>query len=143
MHKLGNLISTYKTFQYIALMIKMGILCYESGKLMMTTPHYNSGNDDDNSDKNKDNVCLLLIKMRFSELYIRSRFKSNARLLNYKSCDHKFTIIFFFGVSSDKQVIVKSYLQLGKKPFNSIRKEEKNKCFHLCKKPPSPVKKIR
>ena len=63
--------------------------------------------------------------MRFGEsyirLYARSYGRSNARLHDYRSYDYSIIIAFFFGVSSDKRVIVKSYLQLGKKPFNPIK----------------------
>ena len=34
--------------------------CYKSGKSIMTTACYKSGNDDDKSDNNEDKVCLLL-----------------------------------------------------------------------------------
>ena len=37
----------------------MTILYHKSGKLMMTVACYKSGNDDE-SDNNKDKVCLLL-----------------------------------------------------------------------------------
>ena len=33
--------------------------CYKSGKLIMTTARYKSGNDHE-SDNNEDKVCLLL-----------------------------------------------------------------------------------
>ena len=34
--------------------------CYESGKSMITAACYNSGNNNDKFDNNKDKVCLLL-----------------------------------------------------------------------------------
>ena len=69
-------------------------------------------------------------KMRFNGSYIKSRARSyarsHARLYNHRSYNYGVTIAFLFGISFDKRVIVKSYLQLGKKPFNLIRKQEKN-----------------
>ena len=56
-------------------------------------------------------------KMRLGGSYIISPVRS----LDYKSCHYGITIAFLFVVSSDKQVIVKSYLQLDKKSLNSIR----------------------
>ena len=65
--------------------------------------------------------------MRFGGSHIRSHIKSHARSLTRshtisyaRSHDHRFydhgvTIAFLFGVSFDKQVIVKNYLQLDKK----------------------------
>ena len=44
--------------------------------------------------------------MRLGGLHVRLR----ARLHDHKSCDHGVIIAFFFGMSSDKQVIVKRYL---------------------------------
>ena len=69
-------------------------------------------------DNNKNKVCLLL-KDDVGGL----RVKSHTRLHNFGSYNYSVTIAFFFGISSNKQVIVKSYLQLGKKPPNSIREE--------------------
>ena len=43
------------------------------------------------------------------------------------------TIAFFFKMSFDKQIIVKNYLQLVKKPPNSIEKQEENQCFYYYK----------
>ena len=48
--------------------------------------------------------------MRFAESRVRSH--------DYRSCDHGVTIVFLFGVSFDKQVNVKNFLQLGKKRLN-------------------------
>ena len=67
-------------------------------------------------DNNKDKVCLLL-----KDDVGNSRIRSHSRLHNLESCDHDIIIAFFFGVSFNKQVIVKSYLQLVKKPLNPIR----------------------
>ena len=53
-------------------------------------------------DNNEDKVCLLL-KDDVSE----SRVRSPARSHNPEFCDHNVTISFFFGISSDKQMIVK------------------------------------
>ena len=64
--------------------------------------------------------------MRISRLHIKSHARSHARSYNYRFCDQSVTITFFIGVSSDKQVIIKSYLQLGKKPLNSIEEQEEN-----------------
>ena len=66
-------------------------------------------------DNNKDKVCLL-----FKDNVGRSCVRSRARSHDYISHDHGITIAFFFGVSSDKQIIVISYLQLGKKSLNLI-----------------------
>ena len=61
MRKLGSLISTYKNLRFIALMIIiMTITCYKSGKLMITTACYESGNNNDESDNNEDKVYSLL-----------------------------------------------------------------------------------
>ena len=49
-----------------------------------------------------------------------SHAKSCTRLHNNRVCDHGVTIAFFFDISSDKQIIVKSYLQLGKKFLNPM-----------------------
>ena len=35
---------------------------YKSGKSMMTAACYNNGNDNDKSDNNEDEVCLLVRK---------------------------------------------------------------------------------
>ena len=51
----------------------------------------------------------------------RSHVRSHAGSHDYRSYDHGIKITFFFGVNSDKQVIVKSYLQLNKKSLNFIR----------------------
>ena len=77
--------------------------------------------------------------MRFGELHVRSHARSN----NHRSCDHSVTIAFFFDVNLNKQLIVKSYLQLGKKPFNPMGKREENQCFYECKEPPSPIKRMK
>ena len=39
----------------------------------------------------------------------------HTRSHDHQSRDHGITIAFFFGMSSDKQVIVKNYLQIDKK----------------------------
>ena len=70
-------------------------------------------------DNNKDKVFSLL-KYDFGESRVRSRARLRVRSNNHRFCDHGITIAFFFGVSSDKQVIVISYLQLSKKPLNLI-----------------------
>ena len=44
-------------------------------------------------------------------------------------------------MSSDKQVIVKSYLQPSKKPPNLIGEQKENQSFYQCKEPSSPVEK--
>ena len=54
--------------------------------------------------------------MSLGRSYVRSLARSHDR----RSCDHGVTIAFFFGVSSNKQAIGISYLQLGKKPLNLI-----------------------
>ena len=36
------------------------MLCYNSGKSMITAIHYKSDNDNEKSDNNEDKVCLLL-----------------------------------------------------------------------------------
>ena len=64
---------------------------------------------------NEDKVCLLL-----KDDVGRSRVRPRTRSHDPRSRDHAVTIAFFFGVSSDKQVIVKSYLQLGENPLNPI-----------------------
>ena len=33
--------------------------CYENDGLIMTVACYKNGNDDNNSDKNEDKICLL------------------------------------------------------------------------------------
>ena len=66
-------------------------------------------------DNNEDKVCLLL-----KDDVGRLRVKSRARSHNHRSHDHGVIIAFLFGVSSNKQVIVISYLQLGKNPLNLI-----------------------
>ena len=66
-------------------------------------------------DNNKDKVYSL-----FKNDVGGSRVRSRARSHDLGSCDHDVIIAFFFGVSSDKRVFVKSYLQLDKKPPNLI-----------------------
>ena len=61
----------------------------------------------------------MLLKDDVGVLRVRSRVESH----DHKSHDHGVTIAFFFDVSFDKQVIVKSYLQLGKKPLNPTREK--------------------
>ena len=103
------------------LMIIMTMPYYKSGKLMIITACYKSDNGDDESDNNKNNVCLLFKKMRFDKSYIKSYTRLHTRSHDYKFCDHGIIIVFFFGVSFNKQVIVKNYFQLGKKLLNTIR----------------------
>ena len=59
-------------------------------------------------------------KMRFDESHIKSLAQSRVRSYDHGFFDYGITIAFLFGISSDKQVIVKSYLQLDKKPLNLI-----------------------
>ena len=49
---------------------------------------------------------------------VRSCARSRVELYDHMSRDHGIIIAFFFGISSNKRVIVKSYLQFGKKPSN-------------------------
>ena len=42
------------------MIIIMTMLCYKTGKLLMTAVCYKSVNDDDKSGNNEDKVCLLL-----------------------------------------------------------------------------------
>ena len=51
--------------------------------------------------------------------HVRLRARSRGKSHDHKSCDHTVTIAFLLGVSSNKRIIVKSYLELGKKPPNS------------------------
>ena len=67
----------------------------------MTMSCYKSG-DNNKFDNNEDKVYLLL-KDDIDGSYIRSR----ARSYNLGSHDHDFIIAFFFGISSNKQIIVK------------------------------------
>ena len=69
-----------------------------------------------------------------------SHIRSCARSHDHESCDHGVIIAFFFGVSSDEQVI-KSYLQLDKKPPNPTG--ERGRKLVLLQKPPSPIERIR
>ena len=64
---------------------------------------------------NKDKICL-----HFKDDVGGLRVRSHARSNDPGSRDHDVTIAFFFSMSSDKQVIVISYLQLGKKSLNLI-----------------------
>ena len=77
--------------------------------------------------------------MRFG----RSRVRLYAKSYNYKSYDHGVTITFLFSMSFDKQIIVKSYLQLGEKSPNPVEEQEKTQCFYQYKKSSSPVKRIK
>ena len=81
---------------------------------MMTTARYKNGNDD-KSDNNEDKVYLF-----FKNDVDGSRIRSRPRSYNPGSCNHGVTIVFLFGVSFDKQMIVKSYLELAKKLLNLI-----------------------
>ena len=58
-------------------------------------------------------------------LRVRSHARSRVGLHDCRFRDHSVTIVFFFGVSSNEQVIVKNYLQLGKKSSNHIRERER------------------
>ena len=60
-------------------------------------------------DNNKDKVCLLF-KDDVGGSYVRSRAKSH----DPGSRDHSVTIVFFFGISSNKQFnCLKSYFATG------------------------------
>ena len=52
---------------------------------------------------------------------VRSRARLNVGSHDHGACGYGVTIDFLFALSSDKQVIVKSYLQLDKKPPNPTR----------------------
>ena len=92
--------------------------CYESG--------------DDEFDNNEDKVYLLLDNVGGSR--VRSRARSRVRSHDHRSRDHGITIAFFFGVSSDKQVILKNPLQLGKKPPNLIGEKARKTSASLMQK---------
>ena len=77
----------------------------------MTAAYYKSANDKSN---NNEDVVLLLLKDDVG----KSRVGSRARSHDPRSYYYGVTIAFLFGMSSDKQIIVKSYLQLGKKLSN-------------------------
>ena len=57
-------------------------------------------------DNKEDKICSLL-KDNVGGLCVRSCARSRIRLNDYKSYDHGIIIAFFFGMSSDKQIIVK------------------------------------
>ena len=59
---------------------------------------------------NEDKICLLL-EDNVGGSCVRLRARSH----DLGSCDYGITIAFPFGVSFNKQVIVKNYLQLDKK----------------------------
>ena len=113
----------------MVLIIIITMPCYKSGELMMTLAHYKSGGNDDKSDNNKDKIYLLLKRWGLIGHVLD-------HVLDYVLNDRSDYIIIdfmtmalqllFFGVSSDKQVIVKSYLQRGRKPLNSIKEQEEN-----------------
>ena len=69
---------------------------------------------------NKDKVCLLL-KDNVGGSRVRSHTRSRAGSHDHRFHDYGVTIAFFFDMSSDKQVILKNYLQLSKNPPNPIR----------------------
>ena len=97
------------------------MFCYENGKSIIMAAYYKSGNNKNKSNNNKDKIYLLLIRWvgaSYNRLHARSH--------NHKFCNYSITIAFFFSVSSNKKVIVKSYLQLDKKPPNLIEKQEEN-----------------
>ena len=71
-------------------------------------------------DNNKDKIYSLH-KDDVGKSRVRSRARSRVRSHDHRSRDHGIIIAFFFGISSDKQIIVISYLQLGQKPPNLIR----------------------
>ena len=68
---------------------------------MMTATYYESGNYDE-FDNNEDKICLLL-----KDSIDRSHVKSHAKSHDFGSCEYGITIVFFFGMSSDEQIIVK------------------------------------
>ena len=76
--------------------------------------------------------------MRFGELHIRSHTRPYiishvslyVRSHDPRSRDHGVTNAFIFGISFDKQVIVKSYLPLNKKSLYPIGEQEENQCFY-------------
>ena len=92
--------------------------------------HYKSG--DDESDNNEDKVCSLLDDMGGS--HVRSRARSRVVSHDYRFCDHGVTITFFFGMSSNKQVIIKNHSQLGKKPPNPTGKKGRKTSASLMQK---------
>ena len=66
-------------------------------------------------------IIMKIRFIRFEEDDVGgSRVRSRARSHDYRSCDHGITIAFVFGVSFNKQVIVKNKLELDKKPPNPI-----------------------
>ena len=82
-----------------------------------------------NFDNNEDKICSPL-KDDVGGSRIKLRARSRIRSNDYRSCDHGVIIAFLFGVSCDKQVIVKSYLQLGEKTFKPYkRKARKTSAF--------------
>ena len=70
----------------------------------------------------KDDVGGSRVKSR-ARSHVKSRVRSRVILYNHKSCNHDVIIFFFFGVNSDERIIVKSYLQLGKKSPNPTGKK--------------------
>ena len=57
-------------------MIVIMALCYKNGKLIMTAACYESGNNNDESNNNKNKVCFAFRKIRFSKSCVRSRSRS-------------------------------------------------------------------
>ena len=51
----------------------------------------------------------------YARSYARSHARSHTTSNDYSFYDHNITIAVFFGISSNKEIIVKSYLQLSKK----------------------------
>ena len=74
-------------------------------------------------------TSLIIMKIKF--VYFQKNDVNGLRVgsrigsYDYRSCDHGITIVFFFGVSSNKQIVIKSYLQLDKKPSNPTRERRK------------------
>ena len=70
------------------------VACYNGGKLIMTS--------------------LIIIKIKFvcfqkdevDKSHVSSHTRSHTKSHDYSSCDYGVTIVFFFGMSSDKQIIV-------------------------------------
>ena len=56
-------------------------------------------------ENNEDKVYLLL-KDDVGKSCTRSRIRSHIKSYDHRFCDHGITIAFFFGVSSNKQLIV-------------------------------------
>ena len=90
--------------------------------------HYKIGNDNE-SDNNEDKVCSL-----HKDNVNGSRVRSLVRSYDLACCDHDVTISFFFGVSSDKQIIVKKLFATRYKIFKPYkRKRRKTNAFLMRK----------